>query len=228
MLSVIIGRADFILLGTNFTITSFIINNCLFARPNSRKNSFVDNLFRSRRILLTFCPEHDSHTAVLCAKFQKDSSTIIDIMGQRYFAIFQFNTDFWGDSLFCYRPQQCTNECYHHHHWNLKQTCPEDMLFKTHGIQSSMDSKPWSSGPWWLLVVTQVFAKVKRWSLGPQGGLTATKGRYHPTNLRNHLKPILTPRMKIALAAAAAGSWSMRLRQPGFHCCPMPRWQDGL
>ena len=55
----------------------------------SRKISFVHNISCSRRIILKFCTEHGSHTAVLCAKFQKDIATIKDVMRKRDFTIFQ-------------------------------------------------------------------------------------------------------------------------------------------
>ena len=41
----------------------------------SHKISFTHNSHCNQQILLEFCTEHDSHTAVLCAKFQNDSST---------------------------------------------------------------------------------------------------------------------------------------------------------
>ena len=55
----------------------------------SRKISSVHWFSRGRRILVVFCIEHCSHTAVPCAKFLKDLSTKVDAMGEWDFARFR-------------------------------------------------------------------------------------------------------------------------------------------
>ena len=55
--------------------------------------SFAYNIHYVEWILLKFCIEHDSHTAVLCAKFQKDSFTATEAMNKHDFARFPFKTD---------------------------------------------------------------------------------------------------------------------------------------
>ena len=46
----------------------------------SLKNSFAHNLICSCPIILKFCTEQGSDTAMLCAKFQNDGETEMDVM----------------------------------------------------------------------------------------------------------------------------------------------------
>ena len=62
----------------------------------SNKISFLNSFFDFRQILVKFCTEHDSHTAGLCAKLQKDSSMKMDIMGRRDFARFSLRHTYLG------------------------------------------------------------------------------------------------------------------------------------
>ena len=41
-------------------------------------------------IILKFCTEHSSDTAVLCAKFQIDWTTVMDVMDNQDFFRFEF------------------------------------------------------------------------------------------------------------------------------------------
>ena len=54
----------------------------------SREVSFAHNLFRKWPIVLKFCTEHGSDTAVLCATFQNDWTIETDVMDEREFARF--------------------------------------------------------------------------------------------------------------------------------------------
>ena len=55
-------------------------------KPKSRETLFVYNLLRSYRIVLKFYTEHGSDIAILCAKFQSDSTTETDVIDKRDFA----------------------------------------------------------------------------------------------------------------------------------------------
>ena len=59
----------------------------------SREISFFHKTFLHCSITLIFCTEHGSYTAVICAKYQSDWTTIGDFMDERDFARFQFKTD---------------------------------------------------------------------------------------------------------------------------------------
>ena len=48
-------------------------------------------------MILKFCAEHNSDTAVLCAKFQNNWTTKVGVMDED-FARFEFNMSFWGIS----------------------------------------------------------------------------------------------------------------------------------
>ena len=50
---------------------------------NSRKISSFRNLFLSCAIILKFCTEHGSDTAMLCANFQNDWTTEVCVIGER-------------------------------------------------------------------------------------------------------------------------------------------------
>ena len=60
--------------------------------------SFVHNIHFSCSIILRFCTEHGSITAVLCVKFQNDWATGKRIMGKWDFTRFEFKTSFIGIS----------------------------------------------------------------------------------------------------------------------------------
>ena len=60
----------------------------------SFNNLIIHSFFLNPWILLKFCTEHGSHTAVLCAKFQKDSWTVINVIGSGDIAKFHNKTDF--------------------------------------------------------------------------------------------------------------------------------------
>ena len=62
-------------------------------KPKSREIAFARNLLLSCQIVLKFCTEHDSITVVLCAKFQHDLTTRMDVMDKRHFTKFEFRTD---------------------------------------------------------------------------------------------------------------------------------------
>ena len=57
-------------------------------KPKSREISFAHNLLCGYPIVITFCTEHGSDTAVLCAKFQNDWTTETDVMNEWDFARF--------------------------------------------------------------------------------------------------------------------------------------------
>ena len=58
------------------------------SQPKSREISFTHNLILSYQIILKFCTEHGSDTAVFCAKFQKDWIIEANVMEERDFAGF--------------------------------------------------------------------------------------------------------------------------------------------
>ena len=59
-------------------------------KPKSCEISFARNLFLGYSIILKFCTEHGSDTAVLCAKFQNDWMNETDVMDEQVFARFEF------------------------------------------------------------------------------------------------------------------------------------------
>ena len=60
----------------------------------SRQILFVYISFLTLRILLTFCTEQDSNTAVLNANFQNELLNVVDVKGLRGFAKFQIKSVF--------------------------------------------------------------------------------------------------------------------------------------
>ena len=56
--------------------------------PNYVFLETANNLFFGCQIVLIFCTEHDSITAVLCANCQNDLATQIDVLDETDFAIF--------------------------------------------------------------------------------------------------------------------------------------------
>ena len=76
-----------------------IFDICFDLRPSKRLSkqwwgSFIDNDFQSRRILLIFYTEHGSITAVLCVKYQNDTSTEEVVIDKRDFARLECKTGF--------------------------------------------------------------------------------------------------------------------------------------
>ena len=71
----------------------------------SREVSFLLSFLRNCRIVLKFCTEHGSITAVLCAKFQNVLTTMTKVMKKRYFTRFEFRNRFRTDFLYWYRAQ---------------------------------------------------------------------------------------------------------------------------
>ena len=57
------------------------------------KSREIQSLFRSCWIILKYCTERGSDTATLCAKFQNDSTTYMDVTGQQNLASFEFRMD---------------------------------------------------------------------------------------------------------------------------------------
>ena len=62
--------------------------------PKSVEIWFAHSLFLNYLIILKFCTEHGSFTALLCAKFQNDLTTEMDVMDERDFARFEFKMSF--------------------------------------------------------------------------------------------------------------------------------------
>ena len=62
--------------------------------PNPHPISFAHNLFTSNPIILQFCTEHHSSTAVLCTNLQSDWTTEADVMDKRAFARSEFKMRF--------------------------------------------------------------------------------------------------------------------------------------
>ena len=56
----------------------------------SREILFAHNSLLSWQIVLKFCTEHGSNTAVLCANFENDLSTYINTVDKQDFARFEF------------------------------------------------------------------------------------------------------------------------------------------
>ena len=67
-------------------------------KPKSRQISFAHKLFLNYPIVLKFCTEHGSDTAVLCAKFQNDWATETELMDEREFTRFDFKISLGGGS----------------------------------------------------------------------------------------------------------------------------------
>ena len=66
-----------------------------FLKLKSHEFSFYHNLSFSCQIILKFCSEHGSTTAVLCAKFQNDLTTAMDDLNwQDFFERFEFKMHF--------------------------------------------------------------------------------------------------------------------------------------
>ena len=60
---------------------------------------FVNIFFKYHRIILTFCTEHGSDTAMLCAKYQNDWTAETDIMTIQVFLNFSIMMGFSYDGL---------------------------------------------------------------------------------------------------------------------------------
>ena len=55
----------------------------IYLKPKYHEISFAHDLFISNPIILKFCTEHGSDTVVLCAKFQSDWTTQMDVMDEK-------------------------------------------------------------------------------------------------------------------------------------------------
>ena len=73
--------------------------------------SFVNDLLLSQQIVLKFCIEHGSITAMLCVKCQNDLTSEIDVMDKRDFVRFEFKMSF-GRISYMYILQQPTDWIY--------------------------------------------------------------------------------------------------------------------
>ena len=62
----------------------------------SREVLFAHKSFLNCLIVLVFCAEHDSDAVVLCAKYQTDWATGMEVIDERGFARFEFKTSFGG------------------------------------------------------------------------------------------------------------------------------------
>ena len=65
-----------------------------YLKPKPREISFGHNLLLSCTVVLKFCTEHGSVTAVLCAKYQNDLTIEMDVLNERSFARFEFDVSF--------------------------------------------------------------------------------------------------------------------------------------
>ena len=63
-------------------------------KSKSRESSFAHNSLLNRAIVLKFCTEHRSDTAVLCAEFQNDWINENDVTDERDFTTFEFKIRF--------------------------------------------------------------------------------------------------------------------------------------
>ena len=63
-------------------------------KPKSHKIFFAINLFSLYSIILEFCTEHGSDTAVLCAKFQNNWLNAMDVIVEQDCARFEFKMNF--------------------------------------------------------------------------------------------------------------------------------------
>ena len=55
---------------------------CVYLKHNSREISFTHNLFLSYQIVSICCTEHGTMNVTLCAKFQTDLRTEMDVMDE--------------------------------------------------------------------------------------------------------------------------------------------------
>ena len=62
-----------------------------YLKLKSSEISFIHNLLLSHAIILKFCPEDGSITAVLCASFQNDLTTEMDVMEEWDFERYKLN-----------------------------------------------------------------------------------------------------------------------------------------
>ena len=63
-------------------------------KPKSPKISLAHNWLLSDEIVLNFCTEHGSITAVLCVNFQNDLTDEMGVLEERDFTRFEFNMSF--------------------------------------------------------------------------------------------------------------------------------------
>ena len=76
----------------------------LIFKPKSHKIWFAHCLFTTHPIILKFCTEHGSYTAVLCAKFQKWLDNRNGCHGWTRRKIWVYDM-FWTDILYCRTPR---------------------------------------------------------------------------------------------------------------------------
>ena len=74
-------------------------------KPKSCEISFACNLFINYPIVMTFCTEHASDTAMLCTNFQIDWTTEVDVMDEWDFVRFEFQISFRRISYIAQHPQ---------------------------------------------------------------------------------------------------------------------------
>ena len=79
------------------------IGNPTETHIKSREISFAHSYSFSYPIMLKFCTEHGSITAVLCAKFQNDWTSYMGVMDERDFTRFELKC-VWVDSIYCNDP----------------------------------------------------------------------------------------------------------------------------
>ena len=75
------------------------------SQTQSRKILFIHNIHLDNSIILKFCTEHGSNTAVLCAKFQNDWMIETDGMDERDFTRFEFKMSFGWISYIAQHPR---------------------------------------------------------------------------------------------------------------------------
>ena len=83
-----------------FCIVAFLAWGKSNTRRISMIVSFAHNLFCICLVVLKFCTEHGSDTAVLCTTFQNDWATETDVMVERDFANFEFTMSFGSNILY--------------------------------------------------------------------------------------------------------------------------------
>ena len=94
-----------------------------------RETSFTLNLFLSRPIVLKSCTEYGSGIAVLCAKFQNDFITEVDVTNKLNFPRFEYKRSLGGISYIATVLGVVTVPIIHHKqisNWNIAKPwhCP--------------------------------------------------------------------------------------------------------
>ena len=65
----------------------------MYINLKSLENLFAHDLLLSCHIVLKFCTEHGSATAMLCANFQNDMASETDVLDERDFSRFELSSD---------------------------------------------------------------------------------------------------------------------------------------